>query len=215
MSSVLRICPLRNPSAPIPSSRLLCFGALAAAYGVFCLTYLPINAFSVGRPAHGLFLPGEAQLPFLPDFEFFYALGYVLPLAVVWRAPDRARLVRLVRAFVIALAVAYATYLSFPVYFERPHLEVHSLATRLLALEYRDRPYNHFPSLHVALGWLVYLACRDRPVIRGTLLPLISAMSISTIFVKQHYLVDALSGAALAGLAWWVAGRMTERRGPR
>ena len=43
---------------------------LALAYVLFTATYLPINLFSVGRPSHTLFLPGEERLPFLPIFEY-------------------------------------------------------------------------------------------------------------------------------------------------
>jgi hypothetical protein len=44
------------------------FGAvLAGLYVLFWATYMPINAFSVGRAAHTLFLPGEERLPFLTN----------------------------------------------------------------------------------------------------------------------------------------------------
>jgi membrane-associated phospholipid phosphatase len=176
-------------------------------YVVFAATYLPINHSSIGREAAILFLPGEERLPFVPEFEYLYVLTYVLPLLLVPCLPDARRLARTTVAFGLILAVAYATYLLFPVYFERPRLEVHSLATFLLALEYLDPSYNHFPSLHVAISWLVFLACRDRIRRPRAFLLLVVGISLSTLFVKQHYLVDVLYGAALAGAAWWAAGR--------
>lgn len=181
-----------------------------AAYALFAATYLSINAYSVGRPAATLFLPGERRLPFVPEWEYAYVLGYLLPSLSVFALPDARRLARLLRAFALTLLVAYTTYLLFPVYFERPTLHVDSLATFLLSLEYLDKSYNHFPSLHVALSWLVYFACRDWPRCRGWLLPVVLAISVSTLFVKQHYLVDVLCGAALAAAAW----RVASLRGP-
>src|SRR5512140_2020701 len=136
--------------------------AVLAGYVVFAATWVPINRFSIGRPAHELWLPGERALPLVPDFEYLYVLPYLLPLLIIWAEPGAATLQRAVRAFVITLVVAYATYLLFPVYLERPALPTGTTAARLLALEYRDPPYNHFPSLHVALGWLVYLTVRER-----------------------------------------------------
>lgn len=191
--------PASRPSA------LVCCGLLLFAYAVFCVTYLPINAFTEGRVTHTLFLPGEAAIPLVPTFEFAYALGYVLPLAVVWRRPTLGRLARLVRAFAFTLTGAYTTYLVFPVRLDRPALSGHSLATRMLALEYRDKPYNHLPSLHVALAVLVALGCADDRRFRSWLIPATAVMAVSTIFVKQHYIVDVLAGVLLALASWRLA----------
>ena len=187
---------------------------VACGYVLFTGTYLPINLFSVGRAAHQLWLPGEARIPLVPEFEFLYVLTYVLPLGLVAWLPDTRAFRRTGLAFTLTLAVAYATYLLFPVYLERPVLEVGSLATYLLSLEYHDPSYNHFPSLHVAISWLVYLACRDAVRLRGVFLVLVIGISISTVFVKQHYAVDVLAGALLAWGAWAAAGRWATRSAP-
>jgi membrane-associated phospholipid phosphatase len=176
--------------------------ALVSAYVVFAATYLTINHYSVGRAAHRLFLPGEAQIPFVPEFEFLYGLGYVLPVLAAWQLPDAARRRQLLRALALTLLVAYSTYLAYPVYFERPALTEDSLATWLLALEYQDHSYNHFPSLHVATAWLIYFAIGDRPRCRRWLLAAVIGISLSTVFVKQHYIVDVVYGLALATASW-------------
>lgn len=186
--------------------------AVAVGYVVFCATYLAINEFSVGRPAHILYLPGEERLPFVPEFEFLYMTGYLFPLLVIWKVTEVATFVRLTGAFALTLVVAYTTYLLFPVYLERPHLEIDSVATFLLSLEYLDHSYNHFPSLHVAIGWLVYLACREALRRPATLFLALSGMSVATLFVKQHYVVDVAFGALLALAAWTVAGRWIAKR---
>ena len=190
---------------PLPR-RTVALGLLAG-YVVFAATYVPINRWSVGRPAHVLYLPGEAGVPFLPAFEYLYGLTYLMPLLLLVGIRTLADCVRCTAAFLVILAVAYGTYAVFPVYLERPVLVPSTLAERLLALEYLDPSYNHFPSLHVALTWLVYLACRDRLGSRW-LLPSSLAISVSTLFVKQHYAVDVIYGAALAILAWALAGRL-------
>jgi membrane-associated phospholipid phosphatase len=184
---------------------------LLVAYALFAVTYSAVNAFSVGRPAHTLWLPGERAVPFVPAFEFLYALAYFVPLLAVFRLPDARAFARLITALGLTLAVAYATYLAFPVHLERPPLAVRSIATFLLWLEYHDPSYNHFPSLHVATAWLFYLACR--PALRWprAFAALLVGITISTIFVKQHYLVDVVSGVTLAGLTW----RWTGRRVPQ
>src|SRR3989454_10336908 len=136
--SGLAVRPLETADTPARPSGLACLGVLALAYVVFGVTYLPINAFTEGRVTHTLFLPGERAIPLVPGFEFAYLLGYVLPLVVVWRRPDAARLARLAGAFGVTLAAGYTGYLLHPVYPQRPELTGPSLATRLLALEYLD-----------------------------------------------------------------------------
>jgi membrane-associated phospholipid phosphatase len=196
-----------SPGAPVP--RRTMFLALLAGYAFFTFTYLPINRASVGRDAHRLFLPGETGIPFVPAAEYLYATGYFLPLLLLWRPPDRRRLLRLVGGFGLVLATAYATYAAFPVTLDRPAFVPDTLATWLLSIEYLDPTYNHFPSLHVALGCLTFLAVeRTLGRARAPVAALLFGMSLSTLFVKQHYLVDVLFGVGLAYASWAMAGRL-------
>jgi membrane-associated phospholipid phosphatase len=179
---------------------------LLGIYGFFAATYIPINLFSVGRAAYTLYLPGEERIPFLPIFEYLYVLTYFVPALLLYTVLTYDRFLRLVRALGLALFVAYSTYLLFPVYLERPELEVSSLHTWLLSLQYLDKSYNHFPSLHVTLSWLAVHAaqCSRRSRIGLSLVAV--GISISTLFVKQHYFVDVVFGFALAWGAWKLAG---------
>jgi len=199
------------PGGPVQRGRL--FLLVLAGYAVFAVTYAPINHWSIGRPAHALYLPGEERVPFLPAFESLYVLTYVLPWVLVAVRPDFRVCARACLSFVLVLVVAYASYALFPVYLERPTLHVDSVATWLLALEYRDPSYNHFPSLHVALSWIVYLVTRGAaPRLGRVLLPVVLGISISTLFVKQHYVVDVVYGTLLAAVAWSLAARLLAPR---
>lgn len=192
------------PDGRFRRGRLL--AVLAVTYVIFVATYLAVNIYSIGRTTRALWLPGEASLPFVPEFEFFYVLGYLFPLLAVFRLPGTLEFRRLLVAFGLTLLVAYTTYLVFPVYLDRPELEVNSVATFLLSLEYHDPSYNHFPSLHLGTAWLVYLACRRGVRHRAAVVTLLLAISTSTIFVKQHYLADVVFGVGLALAAWWTSG---------
>ena len=187
---------------------------LAVCYALFTATYMSINAWSVGRNAHTLFLPGEERLPFLPIFEYFYVLTYFIAVLLIATVRDYGTFRRLLLATSLTLLIAYTTYLLFPVYFERPHLEVTSLHSWLLSLEYMDKPYNHFPSLHVALTWLAVFGSQASGRSRIGLYVLAAAISMSTLFVKQHYIADVLYGFALAGATWWYTLRVSAL-GPR
>lgn len=197
------------PSGSLVRTRL--FAVLIVTYATFVATYLAVNFYSIGRDARALYLPGEARLPFVPEFEFLYMMGYVFPLLAILRLPGTREFRRLVLAFILTLSVAYATYLIYPVYLERPPIEVDSLATFLLSLEYKDPSYNHFPSLHIAISWLIYLSCSGGVRHHGVLVALLIGISLSTLFVKQHYLVDVIYGIGLAAATWWAGGKLDER----
>ncbi len=178
---------------------------LTAIYVSFSATYISINLFSVGRRAYRLYLPGEARLPFLPIFEYLYVLTFLVPVLLIVTVRTYARFCRLMRALAIALSVAYSTFLLVPVYFERPPLTVTSLHTWLLSLQYLDKAYNDLPSLHVTLSWLAVHASQVSRGYRIALVLVATGISISTLFVKQHYVVDVVFGYALAWGAWTLA----------
>lgn len=177
----------------------------AVIYVLFMGTYIGINLCSVGRPAHTLYLPGEERIPFIPLFEYLYVLTFFVPALLVVTLRDYQRFRRLLYALMPALVVAYSTYLLFPVYMERPQLEISSLHTWLLSLQYLDKPYNHFPSMHVTLSWLAVHSAQGSRATKVGVAAVAIGISVSTLFVKQHYVADVLFGFALAWSAWKVA----------
>lgn len=194
----------------VPDRGRVALGA-ACCYLLFVATYVPLNQWSIGRDAAVLFLPGERALPFVPEFEYVYVLGYVLPIVACLHVPTVRGLIRALAAFLATLAIAYASYAVFPVYLERPPLTVDSPATFLLSIEYRDPSYNHFPSLHAALVWLGYFAAREGLRWPGLYAAAAVGVTVATLFVKQHYVVDLVYGILLACATWRMAGHGLDR----
>ena len=73
----------------------------------------------------------------------------------------------------------------------------------LRALYSADPPYNCFPSLHVAHSFVSALACA-RVHRRLGVIALVSAILVaaSTLFTKQHYVLDVVTGSLLALVAY-------------
>ena len=74
-----------------------------------------------------------------------------------------------------------------------------------------DERWNALPSLHVTNPWLVaLLSVKERGWSGITILFLLIAVaiSISTLYVHQHYLLDVLAGMALAGLSFTALSRL-------
>jgi len=73
----------------------------------------------------------------------------------------------------------------------------------LRALYSSDPPYNCFPSLHVAHSVVSALAC-SRVHRRLGIIAMIAAtlVAVSTLFTKQHYVLDVVAGVFLAFVAY-------------
>jgi membrane-associated phospholipid phosphatase len=132
--------------------------------------------------------------------------AFLLPCFVV-RCERLFRRVAL--GFLCVLFASYASFVLFPVTAKGFRPEVTSLdTTRFVewgaALNYTcDPPMNCFPSLHVATIVLASLCAwkADRLVGVGAF-ALAFVISLSTLFVKQHYVADVVAGAAVAGVSY-------------
>lgn len=211
--------PLPDPdpwSQPVPRGRY--FGWFALQYLIWLGLYLGVNHVTAGRSALQPLLPGEDRIPLVAAAYPFYAIVYLEVILPLFLSRTRRAYLRTQLACAAASLFAFAFYLMAPMPYPRPASspDVAGFWGSLLAFEWTfDQPRNTFPSLHVAFGWLMYLALRKEAP-RGWPLWLFLALSISisTVLVKQHFIADVVSGALLAWAAWWAAGRWTARIAP-
>lgn len=161
-------------------------------------------AIAVWTPGRTLFMPELAfdrAVPLQPAWAPVYASQWVfsfLPVFVV-RGVELRR--RVVLAYLTVVITAYAGFLLYPTVAPRPAdvpgdgIFAHSLRS----VYDLDPPYNCFPSLHVAYSFLAALT--SYRVHRGLgLAALLWAVliGISTLYTKQHYVVDVIAGVLMA-----------------
>lgn len=179
--------------------------AVASALVALVPLYFPIGALVAGRPVHAPYLWVDRLLPLVPAWMFVYGSMYVfalLPLLVV-REPRLLR--RVMQGWVMVLVVAYAGFLLYPTVTPRPATVAGAdFASWALRLNYAlDSRYNCFPCLHVAHSFVSALACyrvnRRVGIVAATWAALIA---VSTLLVKQHYLVDVIAGTLMGGAAY-------------
>ena len=73
-----------------------------------------------------------------------------------------------------------------------------------------DQPYGCFPSLHVAYSFIGSLACYRMHRGLGIAASAWSVLiAVSTVYTKQHFVVDAIAGGILGVMAygWFLSGR--------
>ncbi len=75
----------------------------------------------------------------------------------------------------------------------------------LRALYSSDPPYNCFPSLHVAHSLVSALACSRVHRRLGIIATMFATLvAVSTLFTKQHYVLDVVAGGFLAMVAYGI-----------
>lgn len=156
-----------------------------------------------GAQLHMPALSIDRAIPLEPTWMLAYGSIWFfafLPVLVL-RGPALTR--RALYAFIAVVGTAYAGFLLYPTVLPRPASLGEGFFAWTLALNYRlDPPLNCFPSLHVAWGFVAALCCHR--VHRGVgvaALAWATLIAISTLYTKQHYVLDVVAGIAIAVLA--------------
>ncbi len=170
--------------------------------------YVFIPEFLAGRTLYVPELPLDRALSLQPTWVLLYGPPYLflifLPVLVV-RQEEHVR--RTVLAYLSVWITAYVFFLVYPTTAPRPaRLSGEGFGVWSLALLYSaDPPYNCFPSLHVAHSFVSALTCvrvHRRVGVAAALTA--SLVGLSTLFIKQHYVVDVIAGILLACVAYGV-----------
>jgi membrane-associated phospholipid phosphatase len=199
-----------------PDTTPIQWSAVAAALGrpyqvtlpmVVLVSLVPLYIFIpellVGRTFHEPRLAFDSLLPVRPTWALVYGSLYLilLPIFVV-REEEQIR--RTVLAYLLIWVTAYLCFLVYPTRAPRPVTVAGEGfgAWGLRFLYSADPPYNCFPSLHVAHSFVSALTCHRLHRRLGQVTLLCAALvGVSTLYTKQHYVLDVLAGILLAGLA--------------
>ena len=105
----------------------------------------------------------------------------------------------------IAELICAVFFVAMPTVIVRPEATGGVYYDRLLAQLYAaDQPTNLFPSMHCMFAYMVFrgfmIAKLDKPVIIGSGL-FAALVCASTVFVKQHFLLDTFAGIILGEVA--------------
>lgn len=200
--------PVRLPA--IQSSTGHVAAALATTAACALMYALPQH----WQPVRAMELPLTAldrAIPFWPASGIAYFGAFAFLTATFLALRDRALATRFLYASLLAQAVGMLCFLLWPVQYPRElyPLPAHASAVGAALVAYvrsSDAPVNCLPSLHVSTAVICALSVRGRRRFPAALLAALASI-VSTLTFKQHYVVDAIAGAALGALAWWVCFR--------
>lgn len=159
----------------------------------------------------------ERHIPFLPIFILPYLSidAFYISAPFLCRTRDDLRV--LAGRITLAVLVAGVCFLLFPLQLavERPTAPG-AMGAAFAAFVSLDKPFNLFPSLHIALGCILgtFFAQRFAGVWRWLLIGWFVLVTTSTLFTYQHHFVDVVGGAVLALLCFHFVrpGGPTERQ---
>lgn len=188
---------------------LMCGITQILAY--FCTKYIDI------MPYADMSLPLDHMIEVWPAWVIPYVLSYVywvVGYIAVCRVSRRScRL--LCRADYISKIFAAICFVLVPTTISRPELS-DGICEWALEIIYRlDTPENLFPSMHCLFSWLLareLADIKDFPgYVRWGAVVFSFLVFASTVFTRQHYLVDIPAGVAVAEISRFISHRLESR----
>ncbi len=151
--------------------------------------------------------------PVWPGWVLPYVLCYILWFAsftrVILKADDR-QFRSFLAACILTFTLGVSTFIFFPTYVKPVFLQGSDIFTSILRIFHEETGrYAALPSGHVYITTLLTLFfSRWYPRSRLLWILILIVVSLSTLFTRQHYILDVLGGylVALAGYyfgLWW------------
>jgi PAP2 superfamily len=147
----------------------------------------------------------DEWIPFMPVFIVPYILWYafILGYLIYFWYKDVHTFLKTLGIIVIGELVCFVIYFYFQTTVPRPELAGDGLFLDLVGMIYsHDQPYNAFPSIHVLTTFAIILGnfnIKNKHLFHTVFVPVMGSLIIlSTLFVKQHFILDMASSIFLS-----------------
>jgi len=180
--------------------------------------YLASNHFFIFAPKLLPMFWADRSVPFVPGTVWIYASEYLFFPVVYWSCRDLVNLNKYLYSFLALQTVSVVIFWLWPTTYPRDLFpltgEISPLTYSFFSfLRVTDTPANCCPSLHVSSVYLSSFLFRDE---QKGLFPFFftwgTAIALSTLTTKQHYLIDVVTGLLMAMIFYWFFHRRVEYR---
>lgn len=190
----------------------------AIAFSLAGVFYMPPNHFPLLTPQLLPMTAIDRAIPFLPYSFWIYTSEYLFFAAIYLACMSMTNLNKFLYSFVLLQAVSAVIFWIWPTTYPRhlfPLPETLDPFTYQMfnGLRQADSPNNCCPSLHVSSVYLssfIYLD-DDRKKF-PVFFVWATAIAISTLTTKQHYLADVVTGFLMACVFYWIFHRFSKVR---
>ncbi|MDR1540710.1 MAG: phosphatase PAP2 family protein [Clostridiales bacterium] len=165
-------------------------------------------------PEHIIEIPLDRDLPLIPVFVIPYLLWFAYIAAGLIYVGHRSKenYYKLVMFLGAGMSLAYMLYMLFPNAVSiRPAITGNDPFSWALKIVYKfDTPTNVCPSVHVINSVAVTAAIihtwegRKRAVVKAAAISFCAIICMSTVFIKQHSVVDVVCGL-IVGAVFYVS----------
>lgn len=159
-------------------------------------------------PRHIMYSRLDSMIPFIKEFviAYYFWFAYMAIAFIYLGLASKSDFYRLELFLVLGMSVSFLVFIIYPnAQFPRPAVPGSDIFSSLVNFIYtHDGTNNVFPSIHVCNSIGVHLALvnceklKDKIMIKA--LSFTAALSIcaSTVFIKQHSIIDVAGGTVLA-----------------
>ncbi|MCK9222629.1 MAG: phosphatidic acid phosphatase [Limnochordia bacterium] len=177
---------------------------LTLYYLVTCTLYTTFNHFVF--PNHFMYHWLDYRIPFLKVFIIPYVVWYFyIAFGLVYVGyVSRKEFARFCLFMFGGMTLSFVVYFFFPNGQNlRPLILDNDFLSRIIQTIYvKDRPMNSSPSMHVHNSIAVHIALRrvlpNRPVLRVLSFITMVSIILSTVFIKQHSVLDVVHALLLS-----------------
>ena len=156
-------------------------------------------------------------IPFIPEFIWVYhSLLPVILISMIVMVQSKKVFLTTLSAFTFASVVMFTFYVLFPSFYPRVDLpETSSISSQLVEITRMiDGANNTFPSGHVTWSFLLVFfmmtanCVKEKPWLKIVYVLWAVLIAISTVVLKQHYIIDVASGMVLAYFSYLFGTRL-------
>ena len=205
---------LSRPSNRIGALYDKTLGRIIPRINFFALLFLPLfdtiiyllaDEIVGDTPRGTLLLPLDAKIPLVEEWILVYFGCYIFWFGGLFymATRDKDRFFGFFARALVSLTVIFSCFIFLPLEIARPEVTGDGFFAEAIRFLYRiDLPYNLFPSLHCFFNWFVYIQIRGKkeyPLALRLFSCLFSfAVFASTLFTRQHYILDVVAGVFVA-----------------
>ncbi|MCQ6557579.1 phosphatase PAP2 family protein [Paenibacillus mendelii] len=183
-----------------PLSTMLVFPVLGMLYAMFNQPLETVYSLESGF---------DRAIPYIKYFSVPYSIWifYIYVCLIYFFIKDPKFYYRSLLTYTLCALICYAIYSVFQTTVARPVLTGDDVFTAVTRFIYnRDQPFNCFPSIHCFSSYMVMKALFTSGFRNKWNQILIYGMSsliiVSTLFVKQHVIIDVLGGILIVEIVY-------------
>lgn len=149
----------------------------------------------------------DKVIPFIELFVIFYCIWFIflffIPLIIY--NDNKKTFIRYCLSYILIVLISNLIFAFYPTTIIRP--EPKFIITKLIYL-IDSPPVNCFPSLHCALSmlWILYIIELRDINLKNKIIYITLCITIiaSTLFIKQHVIIDVISGIIIAIIPYYL-----------